>query len=90
MSQTHKDILLASDEEWIHKLGTLVQLSIALDSTEIGIVSGLEARLHGNTLDLELQGVGELLIGLEDIENALKAFKNVWGLKVKLGFPSNA
>ena len=41
LSQVHKDILLASDEEWIHKLGTLVQLSIALDSTEIGIVSGL-------------------------------------------------
>ncbi len=90
LSQTHKDILLASDEEWIHKLGTLVQLSVALDSTEIGIVSGLEARLHGNTLDLELQGAGELLIGLEDIENALKAFRNVWGLKVKLGFPSSA
>ncbi|WP_019910761.1 Ppx/GppA phosphatase family protein [Paenibacillus sp. HW567] len=89
LSLTHKDILLASDEEWIHKLGTLVQLSIALDSTEIGIVSGLHARLHGNTLDLALQGAGELLIGLEDIETALKAFRNVWAVKVKLGFPSS-
>lgn len=88
LSQMHKDILLASDEEWIHKLGTLVQLSIALDSTEIGIVSGVNARLHNNTLDLELQG-GQVLIGLEDIENALKAFRNAWSVKVKLGFPSS-
>lgn len=88
MSLIHKDILLPSDEEWIHKLGTLVQLSIALDSTEIGIVSGLKSRLHNHTLDLELQG-GQVLIGLEDIENALKAFRNAWSVKVKLGFPSS-
>lgn len=89
MSQQHKDILLPSDEEWIHKLGSLVQLSIALDSTEIGIVSGLKANLHGNTLHLDLEGASSLLIGLEDIENAIKAFKNAWAVKVKLGFPSN-
>ncbi|WP_342435697.1 Ppx/GppA phosphatase family protein [Paenibacillus sp. FSL L8-0436] len=89
LSQTHKDILLASDEEWIHKLGTLVQLSIALDSTEIGVIRGLNAELHGNTLHLELEGVGEVHIGQEDIENALKAFKNAWSVKVKLGSLSN-
>lgn len=89
LSQMHKDILLASDEEWIHKLGTLVQLSIALDSTEIGIISGLHAHLHGNILDLKLQGHSTVLIGLEDIENALKAFRNAWAVKVKLAYPSN-
>ncbi|AWV34067.1 Ppx/GppA phosphatase family protein [Paenibacillus odorifer] len=89
LSQQHKDILLPADEEWIHKLGSLVQLSIALDSTEIGIVSGLKANLHGNTLHLDLEGASALLIGLEDIENAIKAFKNAWAVKVKLGFPSN-
>ncbi|WP_150271554.1 Ppx/GppA phosphatase family protein [Paenibacillus tepidiphilus] len=90
LSQAHKDILLASDEEWIHKLGTLVQLSMALDSTEIGYIRGLDARLHGNTLHVGLQGAGDVLIGLEDIDNAVKAFKTAWGLKVKLDFPSNA
>ncbi|OBZ18107.1 hypothetical protein A8L34_00520 [Bacillus sp. FJAT-27264] len=89
LSTEHKDILLASDEEWIHKLGTLVQLSIALDSTEIGVVRGLEGHMQGNTLHMSLQGDSDILIGLEDIENALKAFRNVWGLKVKLDFPSN-
>lgn len=88
-STAHKDILLASDEEWIHKLGTLVQLSIALDSTEIGVVSALEGQMQGNTLHLALQAAKPILIGLEDIENALKAFRNVWGLKVKLDFPSS-
>ncbi len=89
MSNLHKDILLTSDDELIHKLGALVQLSIALDSSEIGIVSDLKADLHGNTLSLELQGAPALLIGLEDIENALKAFRSAWSVKVKLGFPSN-
>lgn len=88
LSQAHKDILLASDEEWIHKLGTLVQLSIALDSTEIGFVRGVNAHLHGNTLHLELQGESKVLIGQEDIENALKVFKNAWAVKVKLDYPS--
>ncbi|MCL6605354.1 MAG: Ppx/GppA family phosphatase [Paenibacillus sp.] len=89
LSTLHKDILLASDEEWIHKLGTLVQLSIALDGSETGVVNDLEAKLHGNNLDIHLKGVHSLLLGVEDIENALKAFKNVWGLKVKLDFPSS-
>ncbi|WP_410511053.1 Ppx/GppA phosphatase family protein [Paenibacillus sp. BR2-3] len=90
LSTAHKDILLASDEEWIHKLGTLVQLSIALDGSETGVVNDLDANLRGNNLDIELKGVHRLLLGVEDIENALKAFKNVWDLKVKLDFPSIA
>ena len=89
LSTPHKDILLASDEEWIHKLGALVQLSIALDGSETGIVTDLEAHLRGNNLDINLKGVHGLLLGVEDIENALKAFKNVWDLKVKLDFPSS-
>lgn len=90
LSQAHKDILLASDEDLIHKLGTLVQLSIALDSTEIGIIRDLSVRLHGGTLDLELHGTTTVLIGQEDIENALKAFRNAWAVKIKLGYLSNA
>ncbi|ASA21859.1 Ppx/GppA phosphatase family protein [Paenibacillus donghaensis] len=90
LSHSHKDILLASDEELIHKLGALVQLSIALDSTEIGMVTGLRANLHGNTLSIDLLGLPALLIGLEDVEDALKSFRTAWALKVKLNFPSSA
>ncbi|WP_042198599.1 Ppx/GppA phosphatase family protein [Paenibacillus camerounensis] len=89
LSLAHKDILLASDEDLIHKLGTLVQLSIALDSTEIGIIRDLSVRLHGGTLDLELHGTTTVLIGQEDIENALKAFRAAWSVKVKLGYFSS-
>ncbi|MNI35361.1 hypothetical protein D3C73_893840 [compost metagenome] len=52
------------------------------------MIRDLNVHLHGNTLDLELQGASPVLIGLEDIENALKAFRNVWAVKVKLGYPS--
>ncbi len=84
LSVAHKDILLASDEEWIHKLGTLVQLAIAMDSSETGMVKEIEVHQHGNNLDLALKGIHALLLGAEDIDNAIKAFKNVWDLKVKL------
>jgi exopolyphosphatase / guanosine-5'-triphosphate,3'-diphosphate pyrophosphatase len=90
LSTAHKDILLASDEELIHKLGTLVQLSIALDGSETGVVNDLQAHLRGNNLDISLKGLHTPLLGVEDIENALKAFRNVWNLKVKLDFPSNS
>jgi len=90
LSTAHKDIILASDEEWIHKLGALAQLSIALDGSETGMVKDIKVDLHGNNMDIELKGPHALLLGVEDIDNALKAFKNVWDLKVKLTFPSNA
>lgn len=88
MSAVHKDILLASDEEWIHKLGSLVQLAIALDASETGVVKELKAHRHGSNLDLTLKGNQPLIAGLEDLDNALKAFRNAWGLKVKVDFPS--
>ncbi|MFP4976212.1 Ppx/GppA family phosphatase [Paenibacillus sp. CN-4] len=88
LSAAHKDILLASDEEWIHKLGTLVQLCASFDGSETGIVRGVRAKLHGHTLDVELESSQPVLIGLEEIDNAAKAFKSAWGLKVKLLVPS--
>ncbi|WP_310550438.1 Ppx/GppA phosphatase family protein [Paenibacillus glufosinatiresistens] len=84
----HRDILLPSDEEWIHRLGSLVQLAAALDAGETGQVTGLKASRHGASLDIKLQTEEPLLLGQEEIENALKAFRNAWDLKVKLEAPS--
>ncbi|MFD1774569.1 Ppx/GppA phosphatase family protein [Paenibacillus rhizophilus] len=89
LSTEHKDILLSSDEERIHKLGSLVQLSAALDSGETGMEQEIKPRLKGASLDIELLVCQRPLLKLEEIDNALKAFKNAWGLKVKLEYTSN-
>ncbi|WP_025689452.1 Ppx/GppA family phosphatase [Paenibacillus zanthoxyli] len=84
LSTEHKDILLASDEEWIHKLGSLVQLSAALDNNETGIQQQVNPRLKGGSLDIQILGNQRSLLKLEEIDEALKVFRNAWGLKVKL------
>lgn len=88
LSAVHKDILLPSDEERIHKLGSLVQLSAALDSSDIGIPQHIKPLRRGGNLDIELSGRERPLLKLEEIDNALKAFKNAWDLKVTLIYTS--
>ncbi|NGM80963.1 Ppx/GppA family phosphatase [Paenibacillus sp. 7124] len=90
LSADHKDILLPSDEERIHKLGSLVQLSAALDTGETGIQQQIKPRLKGGSLEIELRVNERPLLKLEEIDNALKAFRNAWGLKVKLEYTSNS
>ncbi|MNT74585.1 hypothetical protein D3C72_2134130 [compost metagenome] len=88
LSAEHKDILLASDEDWIHKLGSLVQLSAALDGSDIGIELQIKPVRRGSTLDIELMVSERPLLRLEEIDNALKAFKSAWGIKVTLIYTS--
>ncbi|MDT3424722.1 exopolyphosphatase/guanosine-5'-triphosphate,3'-diphosphate pyrophosphatase [Paenibacillus forsythiae] len=90
LSTDHKDILLPSDEEWIHKLGSLVQLSAALDNGESGIEQQINPRLNGGSLDIEILGNQRSLLKLEEIDNALKVFRNAWDLKIKLEYISNS
>lgn len=88
LSQEHKDILLASDEEWIHKLGSLVQLSIALDQSETQAVQSIQANLNNKTLHLTVVSDEETWIEQEEMESAMKVFKSAWDLKMKIDFPS--
>lgn len=88
LSQDHEDILLPSDEVWIHKLGSLVQLCIALDQSETQAVKSIHAEVRNKTLHLTVQSDTETWIEQEEMDNAVKVFKNAWDLKLKIDFPS--
>ncbi|MGF7047457.1 exopolyphosphatase/guanosine-5'-triphosphate,3'-diphosphate pyrophosphatase [Paenibacillus sp. DS2015] len=88
LSHEYKDILLASDEEWIHKLGSLVQLGIALDQSETQVVQSIQANVVNKTFHLTVISDAETWIEQEEMESAMKVFKSAWNLKLKIDFPS--
>ncbi|MNO78201.1 guanosine pentaphosphate phosphohydrolase [compost metagenome] len=90
LSLEHRDILLPSDEEWIHKLGSLVQLCIALDHSETQAVQSISIKIHTNTLHLTVHSDVETSVEQEEMDNVIKVFKGAWDLKIKIDFPSTS
>jgi exopolyphosphatase/guanosine-5'-triphosphate,3'-diphosphate pyrophosphatase len=88
LSTDHKDILLSSDEEWIHKLGSLVQLCIALDQSETQAVKSISTEIRNKTLYLNVHSDGETFVEQEEMDNAIKVFNSAWDLKMKVSFLS--
>lgn len=88
LSLDHQDIVLATDEEWIHKLGSLVQMCIALDQSETQAVKAIHTEIRNKTLHLTIQSDVETWIEQEEMDNVAKVFKSAWDLKLKINFPS--
>lgn len=82
----YKDILLESDEELIVRLGTLLQLAIALDSSETQSIASMQARVNeeGDELQLSLQAKSDPAVEYREIAGLIKDFKKVWNLKLTL------
>ncbi|WP_438350864.1 Ppx/GppA family phosphatase [Paenibacillus sp. FA6] len=90
LSADHKDILLSSDEEWIHKLGSLVQLCIALDQSETQAVKFISTEVRDEILYLTVHSDVETYVEQEEMDNAIKVFNGAWDLKIKVDFPSTS
>ncbi|OAB41099.1 hypothetical protein PBAT_21290 [Paenibacillus antarcticus] len=88
LSQEHQDIIFASDEEWIHKLGSLVQLCIALDQSETQAVKAIDTETANKTLHLTVLSDVETWIEQEEMDSVAKVFKSAWDLKLKINFAS--
>ncbi|AOZ94529.1 hypothetical protein LPB68_01660 [Paenibacillus crassostreae] len=88
LSVDHMDILLPSDEEWIHKLGSIVQLCIALDQSETQAVQSISTKIVDKTLHLTIRSDVETYIEQEELDRVIKVFKGAWDLKLKVDFPS--
>ncbi|OAB42425.1 Ppx/GppA phosphatase family protein [Paenibacillus glacialis] len=88
LSLDHQDILLASDEVWIHKLGSLVQLCIALDQSETQAVKAIVTEIANKNLHLTVQSDVETWIEQEEMDSVAKVFKSAWDLKLKIDFSS--
>jgi exopolyphosphatase/guanosine-5'-triphosphate,3'-diphosphate pyrophosphatase len=82
MMLLHKDILTDSDELLILKLGTLLQLAIAMDKSETQPVTGFTANLKAKELLLKLACSHKPFLELREIEALSKDFQKVWNLKL--------
>lgn len=82
----YKDILLESDEELIVRLGTLLQLAIALDSSETQAIASMKAYVseEDQELQLSLQAKSDPSVEYREIAGLMKDFKKVWNLKLNL------
>jgi exopolyphosphatase/guanosine-5'-triphosphate,3'-diphosphate pyrophosphatase len=90
LALTHKDVLQESDEALIVRLGTLLQLAIALDRSETQPVEQLTAHVHRKDLNLSLTCSQVPYVELRECESISKDFQKVWGLKLKLTVKAQA
>ncbi|TXK84213.1 Ppx/GppA family phosphatase [Paenibacillus sp. N3.4] len=80
---SHKDLLLESDEELIIKLGTLLNLAIAMDYSETQPVQELQLTLSSMTLTLKLLCIHNPVLELKELAVRNKDFEKIWSLKLK-------
>ncbi|EXX89391.1 phosphatase [Paenibacillus darwinianus] len=81
LHQTYKPIMADDDLETVYRLGTLLQLAVALDRSESQPFTGLAADIRSNKLVLRPIGQnGPLTMERSEVEALADDFKKVWGL----------
>ena len=78
----HRDIIRHTDAAWVHQIGSLLQLAIALDCSESGTIQQMRATLQEQTLHLTLFCKGTPVLELNELENKAKDVQKVWNLQV--------
>lgn len=82
MCLEYKDILTESDGQLIIKLGTLLQLAIALDRSETQPVQEIIAIPKKNILELNLKCTHLPMIEWREIQNLQRDFQREWNLQI--------
>ncbi|MFD0679555.1 MULTISPECIES: Ppx/GppA phosphatase family protein [unclassified Paenibacillus] len=77
----HKDILSEVDLDVITKLGTILQLAIALDISETQSISSITADIDPKSLLIHAQLKKDPSFELREAESVQKEFSKIWGLK---------
>lgn len=80
----HRDILTEADCLLIVRLGTLLQLAVALDRSETQPVRRLSALAGASGLDLLLECNHSPLIEMRELDATIKDFKKNWGLTLRV------
>ncbi|GAA4835544.1 Ppx/GppA phosphatase family protein [Paenibacillus vulneris] len=81
----YKEVLQESDCDLIIKLGTLLQLAIALDCSETQVFTSLEAAVTpDNKLQLQVKQKHDPSVEYGEVAALQKDFKKIWGLKLTL------
>ncbi|KJD46320.1 Ppx/GppA phosphatase family protein [Paenibacillus terrae] len=78
--RTHADILEPSDEERVHRLGSLLQLAIGMDRSESGIITSINPTTGDDALHLRLESMGEPILEQRELEAVAKDFQKAWNL----------
>ncbi|WP_141504086.1 Ppx/GppA phosphatase family protein [Paenibacillus luteus] len=86
----YKELLNESDLAIIYKLGSLLQLSAALDRTETQAIAQLNVQLDGSQLLLRpIQPRGALAVERREVEELGTEFKKLWGVTPSLDYTSS-
>ncbi|MFB5677073.1 Ppx/GppA family phosphatase [Paenibacillus terreus] len=76
----HKDILQPLDMQKVHRIGSLLQLGIALDRSETGVVDKMVPSFDDGSLHLRLYSREEPILELKAMENAAKDVQKAWDI----------
>lgn len=87
----YKELLNESDLDVIYKLGTLLQLSAALDRTETQSIGQMSTHTSGNQLLLRpVHPRGSLAVERREVEELSSEFRKLWGVSPVLDYPAMA
>ncbi|MNQ89867.1 hypothetical protein D3C85_1051870 [compost metagenome] len=79
----YKDLLHESDAELIVKLGAILKLAIAMDTSEIQPIQELSIQCSEKSMNLKLLCVHSPHLELQELSAYTKEFEKIWGLKLK-------
>lgn len=83
----YRELLNETDLDVIYKLGSLLQLSAALDRTETQAIAQLNVQLSGNQLLLRpIQPRGTLVVERREVEELSSEFKKLWNVTPVLDY----
>lgn len=83
----YPDIVSKEDLSLVCKLGTLLQLAIALDRSETQPIQLLEATIHRKELQLFAEARSSAMIEIRQVLHVSEDFKKEWKLEPLLTFP---
>ncbi|MMZ63716.1 hypothetical protein D1872_259890 [compost metagenome] len=79
----YRSLLEDSDVALIQRLGSLLQVAVALDSSETGVIERVDASLDHAALLLQIKCRSQAYLELRQLEAAAKNFKKVWDIKLE-------
>ncbi|WP_284641139.1 Ppx/GppA phosphatase family protein [Paenibacillus silviterrae] len=88
MWSPYREIMLDSDVELVVRLGSILQLAVALDSSETQPLHLIYAVSDDKSLRLQLQIQNDPTAEFSEVEELQKDFRKIWGLSVQLNAPS--
>lgn len=79
----YRSLLRDSDVILIQQLGSLLQIAVALDSSETGAIERVEASFDHGALLLGLKCRSQAYLEIRQLEATAKNFKKVWDVKLE-------